>query len=267
MPLVNELFNKYGKIDILTNSKLDESVRLLNSEFIEKIFDLDDLDNGFMDLIRYKDIVLTDDFMGKLPSALSRKLDIIKKNHDPILSSTIKYDTSILPSCSYIPHTGIKEGSVAICSSIRKNLYNAKSAVRWEHYDLLISRFLNNDIPIVLVSHANEKNIIRDIDLFRRKRSVTIITNSSYKYLSGVLRETKLLITHPYSDIFWLSYASNQNTMLIVGPSKENYPNSPYVTKIGNECKCKTGPERCLGTPCLSNLNFEEVYESICKKL
>jgi hypothetical protein len=146
-------------------------------------------------------------------------------------------------------------------------LYNAKSAVRWDGYEFLITRLINNNIPIILLSHTNEKNIIKDIDKLRRRPGVSVITNSSYKFLSGVIRKSKLVLTHPYSDIFWLSYASLQCTMVFSGPDRNKIPNVGHIIKFGEKCTCKYGPEKCAKTPCLSNLKIEEVYEEICRKL
>ena len=235
LPLIKALYKEHGRIDILTNNKLDPSVSLLKTFMTNKIFDVNDLTSGLVNTHKYNTVMPTIGSMIKLPPELTK----IKHKSKPIDYTFLPernyslFDPEIKagipePICNFRRNKlSIPENTIMISGSVEKLLSKKE---KWNRFKVLVNKLANNksvNVYIALMQNEKADFNTEDLNLYKNIKVLTVGNLDA----AGIVKEANLVITHPNTNLAWIAYASKTQTLLIEKQVSE-IPSTSSLTKF-----------------------------------
>ena len=204
--LVNDLYEKLGKVDLLINTKNMMYYKILGSKKIGSIFNVGDVQQCKLNLDRYKTIIRARDCRVPIPIKYERNAigcwgdDLVNANNE-IVNGELKPYCFFQRSKKQLPMN-----SVVFCTSfdIQKTKLNPEFI---RNYNKLIKFFIEKRTPILLLNMTYEKPFIKN-KAFSNKSYVYEENNLDFMSCLGYINQARLVITPQFSNVFWLSYMS-----------------------------------------------------------
>ena len=242
-PLVKKLYEKFGPIDILTNSRNDSSTELIKGPMINTIYDLEDLSTKKF-LHKYDSVIKTQGCTFSIPKLQEQQIyepfrekqfltetnysiidrGMISRIPDPYCN----YDKSIKDSLEDFPDL--------ICIQASQNIKYKKESI-WKMYENLISK-LANHFSLFIIGLKDEDFILHRDRFEGRSKRVKILNNIEQARAASIIRSSNLFIGSSWSDLSWISYGIKARTILLT-KGDEQIPDCNWIDKIFADDKLK----------------------------
>lgn len=233
-PLIKYLYENTGeKVDIMTNNKLATTIPLIESEMIDRIFDISNMSNKLIPFKKYNMIIRSVHCGIKIPN----NLNIINSPSDPEgLRAYADSNCSIfenlpnfsypLPYCSY-RGTGNRRFSKPISISIS---IDKLESYYWESLITIAGRLANRGNDIYAIG-LDKEHIPFDVKSLKMRQKIIFEGKLDYKRAAGFINSSSLFITHPQTELSWLGYGLNQN-MILIGNTTTEIPELDWIRGV-----------------------------------
>ena len=233
-PLIKYLYKNTGeKVDIMTNDKLATTVPLIESEMVDKIFDISNMLNKLIPFNKYNMIIRSVHCRIKVPD----NLNIMNCSPDPKeLRAYADLNCSIfenLPNFShplpYCSQRGI--GNRIFSEPVSIGISTDKlGTYYWEGLTVLAGRLANRGNNIYVIG-LDKEHIPFNVDNLKCRQRIVFEGKLDYKRAAGFINSSSIFITHPQTELSWLGYGLNQN-MILIGNTTTEIPELDWIRGI-----------------------------------
>lgn len=226
-------------VDYIVPSIFDKRSNIINSD---EIYDYDDLKNT-VNIKDYQEIYSLGDV----------KLNIEKMK--PLPEKLIEFPTQV---------NKIDSDTITInCGARVQNLYYDRYAFIHKEYSKIVRLLISNmDYKVNLVILDTEKPIF-DMQFLKDRGNVIYKDNVSTMECKELLENSKVVVSHDYSDVVWLSILNMNEVIFLSGYNNDAYSKFPNIKPLTKACPCKV-KEKCSISPCLNKIEPMEVKDAIC---
>jgi hypothetical protein len=219
--MIKELYKKNGKIDILTDNKKLKPIQLLGKVFVGNIFDMNDYQKGLVQLTNYNHFIRTN---GCTIPLIKNNIPVV----ECILGATPTeanlnavnraFGESITPYCEMIISKKVcPANSVIISSSYNANAKISRKDLFIEmgkKIEGIIITLAKKGYNVIIVEIEKERSFL-NYEAFSKYKNCYILKNFDLLETANLINQSRVSVTHEYSDFFWLSYGIHNNTIYI----------------------------------------------------
>ncbi len=235
-PLLKELYVCGYNVDILLDSKTEESVSLLPSFFTNTLYDTKDINAKYVDFPSYFKIIKTAGCNISLSSKISYSgiktfTDPTRSNlkliHDLKLTSSSLEDLyRIPPMCDYITtKRNIPTNTILINVGLKTS-----SRDYWIDTNNMISTLSKKNRNRNMIVSLKSEKIKPDIFNSFTGSGIIINKNLTMLEIAGMLKKCSLYISVVDSDTNWIAYGLKTNSIIINQNAK--LPQTPWMNII-----------------------------------
>ena len=254
-PLINKLSKLYGPVNILTNRKTSAAIQLLKNEKVNKIFDISDMDTGYLDPSKFVVIRTNNCQINLRNMKITNYYECAETQYPSVYNNYYwEYNRPLIEMealdnmyCSFNEKYNM-ENTIVVCVSNKQNNSENKTNPVFPNIDMLISKLGNLGHKITCVHLLGEKKMVGDTK-YKSRLNIKYFYEQNILDAAGFIERSKFVITHPETDLTWISIALKEKIFLLENKLSNTIIDSPNINKIK-----------------YNNFDISEIVRFICTK-
>jgi predicted transcriptional regulator len=225
---INKLYEDYGKINLLLNTKNINYYKILGTKMIGDVYDISDVHQCRISLDKFNTIIRSRDC--RIPIPMKYEFKTIACVDDDLVKANTKdfvKDSEIKPYC-YFPRSKkvLSRNTVAICTSF--DLHNKKLNPNFINiYENIIKKLSSKRIPLILINMRYEKSFLKN-KKFSMEKHINSEPSSDILDVLGMVKQCIHVITPQKSNTFWASFMLNKSTSVFRSNNEQNIIDNKY---------------------------------------
>jgi hypothetical protein len=218
-PLIKALYFQYANVDILTNRKLFEPIKLLTNMMVRSVYEASDLQKGSLNLSKYEKIIRTHNCGIKLAS---KDITTVDCNEEATLFATnlhpkgTKFSVAEYPPyCSWTPtRIQVPCNCVLFLSSMNTKTYRQLDNEYLERFNILLEKLMKRKLEIMVLNLSDEMNHVLTAKYKKNARNFHYADKVGLNDCAMLITNSSFVICSPYTDAYWLTQGLNTRTLV-----------------------------------------------------
>lgn len=217
--LLKETFLQYGPVTILTDRKMFPAIDMIDSFMVKEIIDLPMYHASPIDFSQFKKLFRFGTFTRSIEIPGVVDYEVFEGDHNPYCNSPV-------------PTRKIPQSSVCFSITANGEGYRKTSQDMWELISKVSEKLISYNIPVFLLGYEKERVFVQNVTVKHSgSPRISVATDRDVMETCSIINFCKTVVTHPETNMFWLSYALKKNTV-VVSNKKGSLPNVHWLQYI-----------------------------------